>query len=80
MIFLKKKKPDLIPLFDIERQKMQYYWNKYIEVSNNVDKYIYRTDEVNKLIKLRDDFLNKYLELHNKGYSEFKYKRVNHEH
>ena len=72
-IFKRKKK--ITPLFDIERQRMVFYWNKFREIENMCNSYIDKnTDEYSKLNKLGWLYFDKYMELFNRGYTEFRYK------
>lgn len=64
-----------IPIFDIEQQKMQFYFSKFIEleeVLQHMDSFL-NSNEYEKIYKLAFSYLDKYIDLYKKGYSDFKY-------
>ena len=74
---LRKQEIDIIPLFDINRQKMEFYYNKFIELEKilqHMDSFL-NSVEYEQIYKLAFSYLNQYIELYRKGYSDFKYKR-----
>ena len=73
MIF--KRKKITTPILDIKRQQMTFYWNKFIEVKKMCDCCM-NAEEYIKLNKLAWLFFDKYVDLLNKGYTEFKYDQL----
>ena len=74
---LRKQEIDIIPIFDIKQQQMEFYYNKFIELEKilqHMDSFL-NSVEYEQIYKLAFSYLNKYIELYRKGYSDFKYKR-----
>lgn len=62
-----------VDFIEINRQKMTFYWDKFIILFNiceNIDK---NSEEYTKLNRLAWDFMGRYIELLLQGYTDFKY-------
>ena len=73
MIF--KRKKEITPIFDIQRQQMIFYWNKFVEIKNMCSLCM-TEEEYLKLNRLAWLYFDKYMELLNKGYTDFKYDKL----
>ena len=70
MIF--KSKREITPIFDIKRQQMTFYWNKFIEIKK-MQNFCINGPEYSKLNHLAWLYFDKYMDLLNNGYTDFKY-------
>lgn len=70
-LFKRKHKP--LPIVDINRQKMQFYWDKFITLHEVSKDYNENSEEYRLINELAWDYLDKYVEKRLQGWSDFKY-------
>lgn len=73
MIF--KRKKEITSILDIKRQQMIFYWNKFVEIKKMQNLCI-NGSEYSKLNRLAWIYFDKYMDLLNHGYTDFKYDKL----
>lgn len=66
-----------IPLFDIRRQQMKFYYSKFIELEcilSHMDSMV-NSEEYMKVYRLAFSYLDKYIDLYKKGHTDFKFRK-----